>query len=98
MGCQTTGVIQERELTEMQSKEEILDKLFELIRPYSEQSITLSEQTRIVDDVGLDSMTVMELVMQIEDSFDVSVPLNILPDVNTIGEFANHLETLLQDS
>jgi acyl carrier protein len=82
----------------MQSKEEILDQLFELIRPYSEQTIVLSEQTRIMDDVGLDSMKVMELVMQIEDCFDVSVPLNILPDVNTIGEFAKHLETLLQDS
>ena len=82
----------------MHSREEILDQLYELIGPHSEQPIVLSEQTRIMDDVGLDSMKVMELVMQIEDSFDVSVPLNILPDVNTIGEFANHLETLLQDS
>jgi len=82
----------------MQSKKEILDQLFELIGPYSEQPIVLSEQTRIMDDVGLDSMKVMELVMQIEDHFDVSVPLNILPDVNTIGELGKHLETLLQDS
>ena len=82
----------------MQSKEQILDQLYELIQPYSEQSIVLSEQTRIMDDVGLDSMKVMELVMQIEDSFDVSVPLNILPDVTTIGEFAIHLETLLKGS
>jgi acyl carrier protein len=82
----------------MQSKQEILDQLFELIGPYAEQPIEFSEQTRIMDDVGLDSMKVMELVMQIEDHFDVSVPLNILPDVNTIGELAKHLETLLQDS
>jgi acyl carrier protein len=82
----------------MKSKEEILDQLCELIRPYSEQAIELNEQTRIMNDVGLDSMQVMELVMQIEDCFDVSVPLNILPDVNTIGEFAKHLEMLLQDS
>ena len=81
----------------MQSREEIREQLFELIRPYSEQAIVFSEQTRIMDDVGLDSMKVMELVMQIEDHFDVSVPLNILPDVNTIGEFAKHLDTLLQD-
>jgi len=82
----------------MQSREEILDQLYELVGPYSEQPIELSEQTRIMDDVGLDSMKVMELVMQIEDLFDVSVPLNILPDVNTIGDLAKHLETLLQDS
>jgi len=81
----------------MQSKQEILDQLFELIRPYSEQPIVLSEQTRIIDDVGLNSMKVMELVMQTEDHFDISIPLNILPDVSTIGEFAKHLEQLLQD-
>jgi acyl carrier protein len=82
----------------MQNKEDIIEQLFELIRPYSEEPIVLSEQTSIIVDVGLDSMQVMELVMQIEDDFDVSVPLNILPDVNTIGEFAKHLEILLQDS
>jgi acyl carrier protein len=77
----------------MQNKEDIIEQLFELIRPYSEQSIVLSEQTRIIADVGLDSMQVMELVMQIEDNFDVSVPLNILPDVNTIGSSPNTLKS-----
>jgi acyl carrier protein len=82
----------------MHGREKILDQLYELIGAHSEQPIVLNEQTRIIADVGLDSMQVMELVMQIEDLFDVSVPLNILPDVNTIGEFATHLETLLQDA
>lgn len=81
----------------MQSKEAILEQLYELIRPFSEPSLKLGEQTSIMDDIGLDSMKVMELVMQIEDHFDVSVPLNILPDVKTIGEFAKQLETLLED-
>ena len=81
----------------MQSKEAILDQLYELIRPFSEPSLKLGEQTSIMNDIGLDSMKVMELVMQVEDHFDVSVPLNILPDVTTIGEFAVQLETLLED-
>ena len=82
----------------MQSKEDILEQLFKLVRPYSEQPIELREQTRLIDDVGLNSMKVMELVMQIEDHFDISVPLNILPDVQTIGEFAEQLQKLLKDS
>ena len=79
----------------MQSKAEILDQLFELVRPYSEQPIELREQTCLIDDVGLNSMKVMELVMQVEDHFDISIPLNILPDVQTIGELAEHLQKLL---
>jgi acyl carrier protein len=79
----------------MQSKEDILEQLIELVRPYSAQPLEFSEQTLLIDDVGLNSIKVMELVMQIEDHFDVSVPLNILPDVQTIGGFAEQLEKLL---
>jgi acyl carrier protein len=82
----------------MQSKQDILDQLFKLVRPYSEHPLELQQQTRLIDDVGLNSMKVMELVMQVEDHFDISVPLNILPDVHTIGEFAEHLQILLKDS
>lgn len=82
----------------MQSRENILEQLFELVRPYCKEPIVLSEQTRLIDDVGLNSIKVMELVMQIEDHFDVSVPLNILPDVHSMGGFAEQLEKLLQDS
>jgi acyl carrier protein len=34
----------------------------------------------------------------IEDHFDISVPLNILPNVQTIGDFAEQLQLLLKDS
>lgn len=81
----------------MQSKADILEQLFELVRPYSEQPIELREQTLLIDDVGLTSMKVMELVMQVEDHFDISVPLNILPDVRSIGDFAEHVQKLLTD-
>ena len=82
----------------MQSKEDVLAQLFKLVRPYSESPMTLREQTRLIEDVGLNSMKVMELVMQVEDHFDISVPLNILPDVQTIGEFAEQVQKLLKDS
>ena len=82
----------------MQSKQAILDQLYALVGPYSEEPVELVEQSRLIEDVGLNSMKVMELVMQIEDHFDISVPLNILPDVRTIGEFAEHVQKLLKDS
>ena len=82
----------------MQSREDILNQLYELVRPYTKKSIELGEETGLIDDVGLDSMKIMDLVMHIEDHFDISVPLNILPDVRTIGDFAGQLQKLLKDS
>ena len=82
----------------MQSKEDILDQLYELVRPYCKKPIELGEETGLSSEVGLDSVKVMDLMTQTEDHFDISIPLNVLPDVRTLGDFAEQLQKLLQDS
>ena len=82
----------------MQSKEDILDQLYELVRPFSKQPIELGAETGLINEMGLDSVKVMELMTQIEDHFDISIPLNILPRVETLGDFAEQLQQLLQHS
>ena len=81
----------------MQSKEDILDQLYALVRPFSKEPIELGAETGLINEMGLDSVKVMELMTQIEDHFDISVPLNILPRVETLGDFADQLQQLLQD-
>lgn len=58
------------------------------------QDVPLSEDTDLVAEAGLSSLQVMELIEQIEDHFDISIPLNILPDVNTVRDLARQLEKL----
>lgn len=82
----------------MQSKEEILGQLYELVRPFSKEPIELGAETGLINEMGLDSVKVMELMTQVEDHFDISIPLNILPNVETLGDFADQLQQLLQDS
>jgi len=81
----------------MQGKDEILGQLYELVRPYAKKPLELGEETGLVNEVGLDSVRVMDLLAQIEDHFDISVPLNIIPDVRTIGDFAEQVQNLLKD-
>ena len=52
--------------------------------------------TVIVDDLALDSLAVMNFVMEIEDKLDVSVPLDRLADIRTIDDLANCLSELVQ--
>jgi acyl carrier protein len=86
------------ESTNMQSKEDILDQLYELVRPYSKEPIELGAETGLINEMGLDSVKVMELMTDIEDHFDISVPLNILPNVYTLGDFAEQVQQLLENS
>lgn len=64
-------------------------RLIELITPFNQKGIALSEATSFADDLELDSLTVMDLVANIEDEWDINVPLNILPDLERIGQLTD---------
>jgi acyl carrier protein len=72
----------------------VLDRLIALVEPYNQKGIRLSADTRFADDLELDSLTVMDLVANIEDAWDINMPLNLLPDLETIGQVADAVERL----
>lgn len=78
----------------MPSYETIFAELYEVLQPFAKEGQVLNEDTQLVADLGLDSVQVMELLLQIEDRFDISIPLNILPEVRTINDLALQLHTM----
>ena len=75
----------------MPSYESVLQEIYEVLQPFAKESQSLSEETELVTDLGLDSVQVMEILLQIEDRFDVSIPLNIMPDMRTIKDLVLQL-------
>lgn len=49
----------------------------------------------LTGDIGLDSVQIMNLVMEIEDELDVSVPVEALADVHTLNQLADQVSQLL---
>ena len=78
----------------MAEYQEYLDFMYSVLEGHTKSGIVLSETTELVADIGLSSLEVMEFVEKIEDQFEISIPLNILPDVNTVGDFARKLREL----
>lgn len=72
----------------MTEYQEYLKFLYSALESQNKKHVELSESTSLVADIGLSSLEVMEFIEKIEDHFDISIPLNILPDVNTIGDLA----------
>ena len=56
----------------------------------------LSAASGIVDGAGLSSIEVMELVEGLEDRHDLSIPLNDLEKISTIGELAEIVSEIAQ--
>lgn len=63
---------------------QILDLLQRKVGP--ERPITLDSS--VIEDTGLDSVSVMDLVMEIEDEFDITVPLDQIAEVRTVRDLA----------
>jgi len=78
----------------MTDYQEYLTFLYTTLESQNKKQLLLSEHTSLVGDMGLSSLEVMEFIEKIEDHFDISIPLNILPDVNTIGELAKKVREL----
>lgn len=82
-------------MKQMQDYETILTRVNELLIPFVEKGTAIREDSDFVADLNFDSLKVMKLVEQVEDEYDISIPLNILPDVQTIKDFVTQLQKLV---
>jgi acyl carrier protein len=65
-----------------------------VLAPFNVKGIAVTPATRFADDLELDSLTVMDLVANIEDEWDINMPLNLLPDLETVGQVADAVARL----
>ncbi|HLF21463.1 MAG TPA: phosphopantetheine-binding protein [Aestuariivirga sp.] len=68
------------------SRNEIFAKLCELLQAFNHNKIELAGTTDISTDLNIDSVSVMDFVMEVEDHFDIDIPLNVLSETRTIDD------------
>lgn len=73
----------------MADRAAVFARIAELIAPFNKKGIALVETTSFANDLELDSLTVMDLVAAIEDEWDIVLPLNMLPELETVGQLAD---------
>ena len=79
----------------MQDYETLLKQISELLQPLVEEGTEIQEESDFVADMGFDSLKVMKFLEKVEDTYDISIPLNILPDIQTIKDFILQLQKLM---
>ena len=70
----------------------VIEDIYQLLGPFNTQGIELTEATDINADLNVDSVIVLDFIMTLEDKYDISIPLNLLSDVRTVGELAATVE------
>jgi acyl carrier protein len=77
--------------------EGIMDAVCEILQQHNPRSIPLRPETKITSELNIDSVEVMDLVMEIEQRFDIDIPISMLSDVETIGDLASVVATRVRD-
>jgi acyl carrier protein len=75
--------------------EEIEDKVFTIV---SEQmainKAEINRETSFVNDLNADSLDIVELVMEFEDNFDMSIPDEEAEKIKTVGQAIDYIVSL----
>lgn len=65
--------------------------LLRFLQDANESSAPLSDSTRLRDDLGVDSITIAEVIFQLEDIFEIEIENQDLMNIHTIGELKAYI-------
>jgi acyl carrier protein len=81
----------------MHDRQEIESKVCQYLEQVAGPGFKISLDTNIAEELSLDSVKVLDLVMELEDEFDISVPLNLMVDVQSVSDLVTLIEKVLAE-
>lgn len=70
--------------------EKVKDLIADQLDVDDKEGITLDSS--ITDDLGADSLDVVDLVMALEDEFNVEIPEDQVENIKTVGDIVKYIE------
>ena len=75
------------------SSEEIFEKIKNIIVEQLQVSdTTITEDSSFIDDLGADSLDLVELIMALEEEFGIEIPDADAEKVVTVGDVVNYIK------
>jgi acyl carrier protein len=69
----------------------------DVLKNVSRRPISPTLDSDLVTDLGFDSLQILEVVAELEDRFDISIPLNDVPASRNVAQVVAQVAKLLQD-
>ncbi len=73
----------------MTDRSEMFYRLKGLIDPFNKKGVEVSEATTFAGDLEWDSLTVMDFVAEVEDSFDIIISMNLQAEIENVGQLVD---------
>ena len=56
------------------------------------EAAQVKEEAKFIDDLGADSLDTVELVMELEEEFDITIPDDAAEKIQTVGQAVQFIE------
>ncbi len=73
-------------------KDAAFQKTCELLQPFNTNNVALALYTNITADLNIDSVAVLDLIMEVEDIYEITLPVNQLSEIRTIGDLVDAIQ------
>jgi acyl carrier protein len=73
----------------------IEEGVIDVLKIVSRRPIAPTRESDLVTDLGFDSLQVLEVIAELEDRFDISIPLNDMPGTRTVGQVVTQVAALV---
>jgi acyl carrier protein len=80
----------------MKADQEVLGKIVEILQPFVSGGVEITPGMDIESDLAIDSLKSMEILANLEDVFDISIPINVLSEVRTVDDLAVQIQKLVE--
>ena len=80
----------------MSDGERVLQELVPLLERYNRTGKAILPTTDLAADLNIDSVAAMDLIMELEERFDIDIPINLVSDMATVADLASVVERQIQ--
>ncbi len=70
----------------------MFERTVDILNEFVDGGTEITMDSALVDDLGLSSLEVINIVAAFEDEFDVEVPDRVIPTLRTVGDIVKYLE------
>ncbi|MEM6626808.1 MAG: acyl carrier protein [Pseudomonadota bacterium] len=79
----------------MTEKSKIFATIYAVLAEYIPEGKEITGDTRIVADLEIDSVDVFDLIMEVEDAYDISISMELISTTHTVGELVDVVDDLI---
>ncbi|MGM0560966.1 MAG: acyl carrier protein [Pseudomonadota bacterium] len=80
-------------MDEMQNNSDsVFQDICGFLEQYNRNKIEITGSTDLNSDLNIDSVAAMDIIMEVEDRYDIDIPINLVADMRTVDDLVSAVQ------